>query len=281
MKRLGHWKQLRNELRAERFDLVLDPQGLSKSSLLGWLSGARCRMGFDYSHGREIAPLLATHRIKRKTRHMVDTYLQLLDPWSSEEVGNGRFKMPTYSKAAQSAEQMLSELDLGNQLWVGINPGAGWTTRIWPPTRFGMVARELRRRVGVRSLIFWGSESEQLLAKAIEENSEGAAKVIPQTDLKELVELIRRTSLLLTGDTGPLHMASAVGTRCVSLHGPTWSDESGPYSNPNISIQSPLSLTSGKKLVRKGPNTAMQAIEVDEVVDACCNLLGHKQMRAA
>lgn len=268
------WGELRSALRARKIDLAVDPQGLSKSALLGWLSGARQRVGLDYSHGREIAPLLATKRVHRTTRHMVDTYRELLKPWTQITEGGGTFDMPAYPDAANRAEEILHQTNLNSNSggWVALNPGAGWSTRIWPVQRFGMLAREIYQSFGRKSLVFWAGDTELLMAKVIEEESRGAAIAAPQTNLQELVELIRRSSLLVTGDTGPLHMASAVGTPTVSLHGVTWADESGPYGNQHVAIQSPY-LPQGKKLVRRGPNTAMQAIEVDEVLRGCGSLL--------
>lgn len=268
LKRPSEWLWLRGELHKRELDLVLDPQGLTKSALLGWLSGAPERVGFDFSHAREIAPFTYTRRIKRTARHMVDSYLELLNPWTEIVSGQGEFQMPHYQAAGQVADALLNSCDLANQDWCAINPGAGWSTRQWPVTRFGMLAREIYREHGRRSLVFWAGESELLMAKVIEEESQGAAIVAPRTSLAEMLELLRRCSLLVTGDTGPLHMASSIGAPCVSLHGPTWSDESGPYRNRHMAIQSPTpNLT--KKLIRKGPNTAMQAIELNEVYRAC------------
>ncbi len=276
LKRPSNWSHLRNELRARNFDLALDPQGLSKSAMLGWMSGARRRIGFDFSHGREVAPLLATTRLQRTNRHMVDTYLQLLSPWMPVIPGTGEFAMPVYTSAAERAEAMLRELGLGDPTaptkWLAINPGAGWTTRQWPVERFGRLAKQLWEQHARPTLVFWAGQQELLLAQVIAEESRGAARVAPATSLCELLELVRRTSLLITGDTGPLHMASALGTPCVSLHGPTWADESGPYRNRHVAIQSPAPRLNNK-LVRSGPNTAMQAIEVEEVLAACSRLL--------
>ncbi|MEM8732897.1 MAG: glycosyltransferase family 9 protein [Planctomycetota bacterium] len=270
LKKPSVWKSAWHALRSERFDVVLDPQGLTKSSMLGWLSGANCRVGFDGSHGRELGPFLATHRVKRTHRHMVDTYRQVLQPWTEVAPQVGQFSMPQYGSAAD-AESALSARDLVRGEWVAINPGAGWSTRVWPTQRFGVLARELSDQLGHRSVVFWASEEERLMAEVIAETSGGAAMVAPATSLTEMLEWLRRARMLVTADTGPLHMASCVGTPCVSLHGVTWSDESGPYGNLNIAIQSPITPPLGK-LMRKGPNTAMQAIETSEVVDACVRL---------
>lgn len=268
LKRPGQWPELRRQLRDQQFDLVLDPQGLTKSALLGWFSGASTRVGLDYSHGREIAPWLATRRVKRRARHMVDTYLQVLSPWTEVAEGQAQFDMPQYSKSAQTAERILTQLNLLGAHWVALNPGAGWTTRLWPVERFGMLAREILREHGRRSVVFWAGESEALMARVVEEESQGAAVMAPKTSLTEMLELLRGASLMVTGDTGPMHIASSVGTPCVSLHGPTWSDESGPYGNRHFAIQSPTPPMS-RKMMRKGPNISMQAIELTEVIRAC------------
>ncbi len=274
LKRPGSWGELRGDLKSRNFDLVLDPQGLTKSSLLGWFTGADVRVSHTYSHAREVAPLLATRRVARTQRHMVDTYRQLLSPWKDIRPLEGRFEMPVYADAAARAEQILHmpAYRQASKGFLAINPGAGWTTRLWPVGRFAHVAREVYEQHGLTSVVFWAGETEQLMAKVIEETSRGCAVVAPRTNLCELAELLRRASLVVTGDTGPLHLASAVGTPCVSLHGVTWADESGPYGTQHIAIQSPH-LPDSDKLVRRGENTAMQAIEVDEVVRGCYDIL--------
>lgn len=279
----AEWSNLKATLRERQFDLALDPQGLTKSAMLGWLSGARRRVGFDYSHAREIAPLFATQRVPRKVRHMVDTYRRLLSPWTQVVEGQGEFGMPVYEHAVPSAEQMLADVGLQQGCeagWYAINPGAGWPTKVWPVQRFGQLARELYRDHGRRSLVFWAGDSELLMAKVIAEESAGAAVVAPNTNLQELTELIRRASLLVSGDTGPLHLASAVGTPSVSLNGPTWADECGPYRTEHVAVQSSF-LPHSTKPVRSGPATAMQAIEVGEVLHACRQMFrqAEKQLR--
>jgi lipopolysaccharide heptosyltransferase I len=271
LKRPAEWPALRRELKVRQFDCVLDPQGLTKSALIGWLSGAKVRVGLDYSHGREIGPLLATRRVRRQSRHVVDTYLRLLSPWCETPPGEGEYAMPIYGPAAKVADRILADLGWQNSQWVALNPGAGWTTRVWPVQRFGMLAREILRETGRRSLVTWGNESERLLAGVIEEVSQGAALPAPRTSLTEMFELLRRASLIVTVDTSALHMASALSQACVSLHGPTWSDETGPYNTRHISIQSPQPPLS-KRAIRHGPNTSMQAIELNEVLHGCLRM---------
>ncbi len=285
--RPSRWGSLRDELRDRNFDVVFDPQGLSKSALLGVLSAAKLRVGFDYSHAREVAPLLANCRVGRTARHMVDTYLELLGPWRESPRGSGRFDMPIYETAAQRVEQLLGELgwrssttgsgrgalaDTNGQPWCALNVGAGWPSKRWPPERFGRIASDIFQRNGQRSLVLWAGESEQALAEQVVDHSAGAAELAPATSLCELLELIRRASLLVSSDTAALQMASAVGTTCVGLFGPTWADEVGPYGNRHVAIQSTV-LPDHKRGMRRSSSASMTAIELSEVLHACCKLL--------
>lgn len=276
------WSALGRELQSRQFDLSLDPQGLTKSSLLGWLSRAKIRVGFDYSHARELAPLLATHRRSRTARHMVDSYLQLLDGWCETPLGSGEFQMPVYPQAAQRVEQLLGELQLdarsgrpvghSNTGWVAINVGAGWPSKLWPPERFGWIAAQLWQRYQFRSLVLWAGDSEQALAEQVAAHAEGAARVAPATDLRELVEIIRRCDMLISGDTAALQLASAVSAPCVGLFGPTWADECGPYGNRHIAIQSTV-LPDHRRGIRRSSSSSMHAIEISEVLRACNQLM--------
>ncbi len=281
LRRPSKWSELRRQLRLRAFDLVLDPQGLNKSAILGRLSGATHRVGFDYSQSREAAPWLSSCRIHRTARHMVDTYLQLLSPWCDLQPGEGQFLMPNYLLAAERAESILQEFGLQSKTskWVAINAGAGWPSKLWPPERFGRIAQEIFQRYGLRSLVLWGSEQEHTLADLIAEHSAGSAQAAPQTNLCELVELIRRTELLISADTAALQIASAVNTNCVGLFGPTWADEVGPYRNKHISIQSTI-LPDPRRGMRRSSSASMNAIEISEVLRACNQILTSRPQSA-
>ncbi len=277
----NRWSVLRNELQQRQFDMVLDPQGLSKSAMLGKLSGAKLRVGFDYSHARELAPWLATHRLRRTARHMVDTYLQLLSPWCDMMPGSGEFQMPIYTASVERVEETLRAMELNcapeksqtsDQPWVAMNVGAAWSSKQWPPERFGWIAQQLWQRHGLRSLVLWAGDNEHALAEQVVVHGSGAAIAAPETNLCELVEVIRRSRMLISGDTSPLHIASAVKTPCVGLFGPTWADESGPYGNKHIAIQSSVLPDLGRGQ-RRSSNSSINAIEISEVLRACTQLL--------
>lgn len=279
MKDVSLWRQLRSQLKSEQFDLALDPQGLTKSSMLGWLSGAPVRIGFDRTHAREIAPWLVTHRISRCQRHMVDTYRQLLDPWRETTTGSGHFDMPRYAAEAEKVQQNIESMQLGSA-WVCINVGAGWPTKLWSPSRFAEVGQALYRKCGLKSLVVWSGEVERQSAEQIVHCLGPAGVLAPNTSLPELAEWLRAASLVLSSDTGPAHLAVAVGTPSVVLFGPTWGDECGPYGSQHRVVQSIVMPAPGAPK-RRGSATAMNAIQVDEVLDACLDVLARSRVHRA
>ena len=109
-----------------------------------------------------------------------------------------------------------------------LNPGAAWPNKRWPAERFGEVARQLRERQGLRSAVLWGPD-EATLAAAVARASGDAARMAPQTTMVEMLALAQASSVMVSGDTGPLHLAAAVGTPVVGLYGPTPPGRNGPW----------------------------------------------------
>jgi heptosyltransferase I len=116
-----------------------------------------------------------------------------------------------------------------------INPGAAWPNKRWPAERFGQVAAFLREVRGLPSFVLWGP-GEETLAAAVVGSSWGAAQLAPATGLADLVALARAAALVISGDTGPLHLATAAGTPVVALFGPTNPARNGPWRAQDISV---------------------------------------------
>jgi ADP-heptose:LPS heptosyltransferase len=125
--------------------------------------------------------------------------------------------------------------EFGEAPFALLNPGAAWPNKQWPPERFGAVAAFLRDVRGLPSLVLWGP-GEAPLAHAVLEASDGAATVAPPTSLVDLLALSRAASLMVSGDTGPLHIAAAAGTPIVAIFGPTDPLRNGPVSPDDISV---------------------------------------------
>ncbi|MBX3422079.1 MAG: glycosyltransferase family 9 protein [Pirellulaceae bacterium] len=265
LRRPRTWSQLRAQLKQHHFEIAFDAQGLTKSAAIGFLLGVKTRIGFDWSYAREIGPWLATRRISAMHRHRIDVLRQLLDPWRETLPQQGQFLMPCFESAAESALCKLTDIGIDpRDPWIAIQPSAVWHTAVWPVERFSAVVRHLYRQFAIPAIVLWTNEHERLVAQVVAEDSKGAARVAPATSMVELIEMIRLSRMLLTGDSVALDISSAVNIPCISLHGPTWADEVGPYGNIHWAIQSPLP-NLAKRMVRRGPNTAMRAIEVEEV----------------
>lgn len=119
--------------------------------------------------------------------------------------------------------------------FVVINPGAAWPNKRWPAERFGALAREVRARHGLKSAVLWGP-GEETLAAQVAASSSGAAEMAPATTVAEVVSLVRAARLVVSGDTGPIHLAAAVGTPVVGLYGPTDPRRNGPWSPADESV---------------------------------------------
>jgi lipopolysaccharide heptosyltransferase I len=273
------WKVTR-QLRAMRFDVAIDAQGLSKSALAARLSGAKRRIGFDGCLGREVSRWLNTELVNSDARHIVDCHLDLLRPLGVHSP-TVRFAVPEAPRDAQAARRILDRAGI-HGAFVIMNPGAGWPSKRWPAARYGEVARHLGRVRGLQTLVLWAGPQEKAWAERIVAGSGGHGRLSAPTTLAEAAALSRRARFFLGSDTGPLHIAAASGTPCVSLHGPTLAAHSGPYGKGHICLQK-ASLDGRFDPRRKATsNELMKCIGVDLVCQACDRLLlGSRQPAAA
>jgi len=262
--------QVRNQLRTHRFDIAIDPQSLTKSSLLGWLSGATYRTGFSRGQARELSPWLNNYLIEPRSTHVVDRYLELLTPLGIESP-NVEFSIPRSTESQQTVDTFLVRNQL--QEFVLLNPGAGWNSKIWPHERYVEVAKQLNNKLGIASIVLWAGDRERAWAEDIA--SQSPAILAPDTTLPDLAELCRRATFFVGSDTGPMHLAAAVGTRCVAMFGPTKIEVCGPYGEGHRPLQE--FLQDGTSKERRGDdNTAMRAISVESVVSACESLCANR-----
>ena len=240
----GALAALRRHLRASRFDVAIDLQGLAKSGVITAATRAPLRIGFSAGHCRErVNTLFTTRRVTPPptARHIVDRYLALVEPLGARPRA-AEFALPNDA----SAEARIDELLMGAGLkprdrLVVLNPGAGRPDKRWSVERFRALARRLVDDAGASVLVIWGP-NELGQARAIADaDSDGRARAIlaPPTNLDELLAVLRRASVVVAGDTGPLHMAAALGMRCVGLYGPTSVDRNGPYGRGHRTLASP------------------------------------------
>jgi lipopolysaccharide heptosyltransferase I len=269
---------VRRTLRSLQFDITLDPQSLSKSAIAAWLSGAPRRIGLARPIGRELAPLLNNQVLTPRTTHVVERQLELLRPLGIA-TGPARFDIPVRPEARRFVQRYLDDFHLKNGYAV-INPGAGWDSRLWPPDRYGRVARFLGETHRLPSVVAWSGAREQEWAETIVTRSGGHALLGPATTLPQLAALMASTRIFVGSDTGPLHLAAAMGAPCVSLHGTTEPKISGPYGQGHQVVQAFYQEGSSRER-RKADNRAMRAITVEMVCEACVRVLRPRQEKAA
>ena len=272
------WMKLRTELRSGNFDVVVDPQGLTKSAMLGWLSGAKRRIGIKGRWGRELSPWLNNALVETHSDHVVDRTLELL---SELDIANPQvsFDLNTESASDQKITHWLSNHNLDS--FVVINPGASWHSKRWENDRFGTVANHLYKQHGLRTVITWAGNAEKKMAQDIFRlNSQGSVFALPTT-LNELSSLIAQANFFVGCDTGPMHIATAVGTPCVGLYGTTRAQDSGAYGPMNVAVQKWHQSGSCKKR-RNADNDAMRDIMASDVNAACDQMITSlRQSKAA
>jgi lipopolysaccharide heptosyltransferase I len=268
---------VRRRLRELRFDLTIDLQCLTKSAVAAWLSGARRRIGKAGEHGRELSRWLHNELVAVSGRHVIDHYLEMLKPLGIERPAV-EFDLPERVVDARTVDDFLRSANLLRRQFAVLNPGAGWPSKIWPADRYGAVAARLRDERGLRSVAAWGDPAERGLAEAIVAASRGAAILAPPTSIPELAALCRRAAMFVGSDTGPMHLAVAVGTPTISLHGPSLADWCGAYGPGNLRLQSQYEAGSANYR-RQATDAAMRAISVDMVTAACDELLSHRSHR--
>ncbi|MGD9723854.1 MAG: glycosyltransferase family 9 protein [Pirellulales bacterium] len=270
LKRAREVWTLARTLRRLEFDTAIDVQGLTKSAVAARLSGAKRRVGFDGVDGREVSRWLNNRLVLPAATHVVDRNLELLRALDIDRP-QARFDLTVPPADHAAADRLLEGLSLAGPFAV-INPGAGWPSKLWPAERFAAVAHRLGQSRGVPSLVVWAGAQERAAAEQIVAASGSWAKMAPPTSLGELVAIARRATLFLSSDTGPLHLAAAVGTPCVGLFGPMPAERNGPYGPGHIAVEK-MRMTGASRERRTAGPEVMQSINVDDVCTACEQIL--------
>ncbi len=265
-------RALRRTLRSARYDAALDFQGLLKSAALVRLSGARRCIGFDWSHLKEaVASAFYNESVHPPEGvHVVEMNLALARAAGAEKTAV-RFPLPVTPEDEAAVETMLAQYHLRD--FVVLSPGGGWRSKCWPVERYAQVHNHLARERGWRTLLNAGPGEEALVEGFIAQARVTRPVHLPLS-LRQLVAVIRRARLLISGDTGPLHLAAALGTPVVGLYGLTDPTRNGPYGGRSIVIHHRELATITYRHENK-PSPALLAITLEEVLAGVHEVLEH------
>jgi len=263
------WREIKDTvtgLRAAQYDVSIDIQGAMKSAVLGRLARPLRRFGFAQPW-ESAATMFYSHQVQATGTHIADRNWSLVTAAGATAKPQEVFPIPLDVMAEVWADAKLQERGLKE--FAILNPGAGWGSKCWPAERFGEVARKLAAS-GIASVINAGPGEEDLV-RAVESASGGIAVQL-SASLPELIALMRRATLFVGGDTGPLHLAVALNTPSVALFGPTDPARNGPYSGRAIVVRSPQSVTTYKRSTQI--EDGLSSISADEVLAAASQILG-------
>ena len=262
---------LRGALREGRYDAVLDFQGAVRSAAVGRMTGCRRRIG--ESHPREwAARWLFSEHVATRGVHVIEQDVEIASAVAGDELSPVQPWLPVDPAAEAWCDGLLPAAE--RRPAVLLNPGAGWGAKRWPLERYAAVARTLAGR-GMRVFLNAGP-GEEALAEVIREQSGGAA--LPcHCSLAQLIALTRRVALMIGGDTGPLHLACALGRPVVGIYGPTDPARNGPFGSPFRVLRSPHSRRDHSR--RPEPEAGLLTISPEAVVQAADELLASETVR--
>ncbi len=222
--------RLHRDLLEHRFDMVIDLQGLFRSGWLCRQTRAPIRIGF--ASAREGAWMFYTHQVPIGTmdQHAVDRYLQLARTAACDTT-----PIEFEFAVSEGDRRHVDTLVAPGTRYAVLMPGANWLTKRWPAERFGALVEPLRERFGLASVVAGGKDAAEL-ASAIP----GAVNLSCRTNLKQLVALLERAELVIANDSGPMHIAAALGRPLVAIFGPTNPIRTGPYQRMDSVVRANL-----------------------------------------
>jgi len=247
-------------LRGGDYAAAVDFQGLWKSAVIALVSGAKERVGLAEHWLREpSAGVLYTERVSAAGReHVVEESLALVE-YLGARAGPWQFPLPHTPEADQYVDGQLARLEARD--FMLINPGGGWKAKRWAPENYALLLRHLESWFSGKILLTGSPEENELISGILDSAGTERAVYFPSS-VVQFIALARRAKLFLGGDTGPLHLAAAVGTPLVAIHGPTDPARNGPFNKADIALynHAPVNHT------RRDPNaTYIEGISVESV----------------
>lgn len=257
-------------VRAGSYDIVIDLFGNPRTALVTRLSGARYRVGFRFRFRSYAYNIPATPRGGRV--HNTQFNLDALEALGVVTQDRNLYFQWT-SADDEFVDRFLQEAGAEGKTLAAINASGGWYTKRWSRERFARLADRLAERYGVTMVLTWGP-GEELEVREMAAMMHSRPVVPPPTSLKQLGALFKRCAFLVSNDSGPMHIAAAVGVPVLGIYGPTNPVLQGPYGNRHIVVRNESLGCLGCNLTACTiGHPCMLHLHVDTVFDAAERLL--------
>lgn len=257
---LSEVRRVRRELRAENYDVCVDLQGALRSAIIARWARAGRLIGEEVPRERA-ARYFFTERVRTRGVHVIEQAIEVVSAAAGEQLPVRRPLLPVNAGAEHKASTLPAPFVL-------LNPGAGWGAKRWPAERYSIIASRLHE-AGYGVVVNAGPGEESLAADVAAQS--GRAAIVLCSSLTELIAITRRAALVIGGDTGPLHLASALSRPVVGIFGPTDPARNGPFGGRFRVLRNPESKRDHTR--RAVPEAGLLTITPDAVMAAAMELL--------
>lgn len=234
------WREMRSffrQLRGRSYELVIDFHGLLKSSVIVFLSKGKRKLGYD--SWQELSCLFLNEKIpEHMNKHAVDRYLDF-PCYLGAKIEKAEFIFPAGDDAQNKVRLLLKKYKVDDKKFIAINPVAYWETKLWDNEKFARLADLIHRKSQLK-VVFTGSKKESI-GNIISAMATEGINLGGETSLLELAYLYKKARMVITTDSGPMHLAAAVKTPVIALFGPTDPGRTGPYGDGHTIIRTDLS----------------------------------------
>jgi lipopolysaccharide heptosyltransferase I len=235
-----HWPEIAGSvaaMRRKQFDLAIDLQGLARSAMFAWLANAGLTVGLNNLREGQREGARAAYDlmppIADPMAHAVDRYLAVLPALGAPVHWNFEW-LP---RRPEVARQIQTKWEIGAGPWIALLPGARWDNKRWPADHFRRLLQMMSEQPEARFVILGASDEREIGEAVASASPKRCLNLVGQTTLWEMIEWIRLTRLVVTNDTGPMHVAAALRVPVVALFGPTNPRNTGPYGQIDRVLQ--------------------------------------------
>lgn len=263
--------KLVKKIRKSRYDLVINLNPSERASLIAAFSGGKKVCGFA---SKTLRFFFNPFLIKDRSIHSTDSYLKALEEIGIPRHQDNRLEMNYDQQSEATTERIWIDNNLQDQVVVGIHPGANWLSKRWKPDKLSQLSNMLHQD-GIKTVFFGGKDDLETMEKVVAQCKTKPVVLTGKLNLLELAATIKKCSVFVSADSGPMHIAVSQQVPVVALFGPTSPKRYGPYNSPHIVIQPDNNILNNldeSELKKK----CMDYISTDRVYQAVLSLLNTK-----